>query len=413
MVLLRMKKNNHAMPNDCHATPNDWHVQYSLAGLNAKLFEESILDSIQIDASGNKNWAAKTKDINNALARLNMLGADQFNSLSTNNKAALKDIFRGILNDVGIQQSRIGEIVREEKAASFGYKLWGNTRIKEIKGTATTLKAVGEQVETLLNMLTISERLREQAHHLRELDSANEGIDNDEERTEVSNKIVDLFSEAVEAGVDLSNELSNDEIVYLTRGMGAAEVRLDKRGLIKGDEKKALYVDGKEEIVDDITRRDTTDRLARQTGDLLHGPQLQSLLTRLTHQEDHLNALIDHLKPFQPNSASAILEKTEGVLNALARIDKAEVFRLCNHKGEKGDKAESALIDGLDRIETSATTLRITILNTLDAPETSSITNEDRRPLTQAAKLLEHVQSNVSALQGESLLKINVAPDKR
>lgn len=184
------------------------------------------------------------------------------------------------------------------------------------------------------------------------------------------------------------------------------ERNLDARGLVAGGEKDVvvLATNGKITVdtVTDVTRQGT-DKLARQNENLLHEPQLQRLLERLNDQETHLNEAIDHLKFFQPGSAEVVLARTEGTLNALARIDKSEVSRLGNHGGAKGERAKSRIAEQLDQIEERVKTLR-DALATFDPPETSTsgITNQDRRQLKRAAKLLEHVQSSLGALQGRS-----------
>jgi len=230
----------------------------------------------------------------------------------------------------------------------------------------------------------------------------------DSERTEVANKIVDLFHEAAREGIDLSNELSADEIVYLTRhGIGAAETDLNQRGLAAGHIRQARTLSsttGKPKNVEvtDVTRREKTDPLARQIDDLLLGPQLQDrLLTPFSKLAENLDESIKRLQSGQPDSASAVLESTGEILNTLIRLDKAEISRLCRHGGTKGETAKTLIIDALDLVKTKAQTLYGTIHVIPQSLAKSRFSAEDRRLLRRAAGLLGQVQSRVSLLQPE------------
>lgn len=466
-------------------TDGQWHVQCPLVSkdgnvtLNARLFEESVLDSIRMDASDNRSWATRTEAMNNALAKLKMLGTNQFNPLSAKGRVAIRDIFHNMLNAIRTQQSRIGEIFREHEAASSRSEIREDAFLDEIKNAKEALDAMEEQVDKLIDMTLITPigvRLREQAHHLRKLDSLHEAIEksnekefldslkagsengvvkskaevaletiseafswdmeqtqsslsperkqmimksmtgrlaNSEEkenqswgmklkeqnaeRIKVSNQITDLFSEAAEAGIDLSNELSTDEIVYLTRAMGMdTNKRLGERGLTGGDLKDIQYVDEKFTRKTIAVTKLETDKLARQNADLLHEPQLQSLLTRLNEQEAHLDQLI--ALPLQSGSTKDLSTGVENIHDALKRMDKSEVSRLCNHNEVKGQGAKSRIGEQLDRLGTKVQALHNAILRALDAPGTNSLTDEDRRQLKQAAKLLEYAQSEANSL---------------
>ena len=512
LTFLRWGKNNRSTSKKKTVLMDGkWHVQSPLATKNgnatlaAKLFEESVLDSIQMGTSDNRSWATRTEDMNNALAKLNMLGPDQFNPLSAEGRVALRDIFRNMLNDIRTQQSRIGEIFREKEAASVSSDIQEDDILNEIKNAKEVLDAVGEKVDKLIDMTItpIGVRLREQARHMRELDSSHEETEKSNEkafleyfkfkkieeiesrqflkpsvekmrtkskadvalkaiskefsremeqsqsgpsterkkmimqseikrlensekednnnwgmtlyeqnakRIEVSNQITDLLSEAAKAGIDLSNELSTDEIVYLTRAMGMdTNKRLDERGLVGGDRKDIQYVGEKfTRKTIEVTKRET-DKLARQNADLLHEPQLQRLLTRLNEQETLLDQLIAH--PLQPGSTEVVSTSAENIHGVLKRIDKSEVSRLCNHNEVKGQRAKSRISEQLDRIGAGVTNLRKAISDTLDVPETSTnnLSDEDRLRLTQAAKSLEHAQSELDSLQGNIPSNIKAA----
>lgn len=557
LALLRREKNNRAKSKTALAD-GKWHVQSPWVTqngnvtLNAKIFEESILNSIQMDASDNRDWATRTKDMNNALAKLEMLKPDQFGSLSARGKAAVVDIFHNISRDIRDQQLRIGEILGEKETASSSSEIHEeNTIAGGIKEAKEALDAIGKQVGILLfPMLSIAERLRELAHHMRELDFAHEKIEKSNEKEfldslkgDLKNKrrvktpakvtsaaiseaisntlersvlavqirtklqkafvqaelgklhlsdagehtirkkelmaqykkqievssFIDLSNEAEMAGIDLFDALTSDEFTFLTESMEKeksgsnssqtdekTDIRLEMDKAEKATIKKLEFLGNqagnnwgkklfnqneerekvskqitglfseaaKTEI--DLSNELSTDeivyltramgavganKLARQTADLLHEPQLQDLLSRLNKQETHLDQLINH--SLQPGSTEAFSEGAINIHDALKRIDASELSRLCNHNEVKGQKAQSHINGQLGRIGEK---LHKAILHALDAPETStiSLTDEDRRQLNQAAKFLEYAQAKVEdLLQGKLEIKATAPSSQR
>lgn len=482
LALLRFGKNNRAAPQ-----ATGLHVEYALTGLNARIFEDSILDSLELN--DNRSWSDRTRDMTKALAKLNMLGPEHIHKVPVGEQVVLGEIFRNISSEVQAQraeinkkidgtitsrvqelQSKIETIRAGEKTAASEAAVQEalhtyNKGFKELELAKKTWDDIGRQADRLAGMTSVPEVLRGLARRMRELDSMHETIsatneqerigqvkhdkkekakkllaimgnrelesheqqealnalnkgyesltarqgyfwmgklaEQNAERGEVANQIADVFSKTAEKGIDLSKELSADEIIYLTRAMGGAEGRHRDRGLVVGEDKEAVLINEKGGgtkvvMVPEVTRQET-DKLARQNADLLHEPQLQSFLDRLTAQETHLNEAIKHLSFHQPDSATVVRESTEKVLGALRRLDPQETSRLRNHSQAKKEMTTSRIAEGGNRVWTRAETLRNIILNTLDSPQANSLTDKDRRQLEQAAKLLEHVKSSVDA----------------
>lgn len=222
------------------------------------------------------------------------------------------------------------------------------------------------------------------------------------ERSQVANEIVNIFSAAARNGIALSKALSNDEITYLTRAMGMA---IAPKSLHVEHDGQAVRVkvDGQKKTIRMATYTGSFDPLkniARQTAGLLHSSQVDRLLERMNGSAGTLDEATRDLATQPRISAATVLENVEKVLATLTHIDTAELSRLCNQPGEQGDLAESQIFDSLNNLEASIRGLHHGMRKAFDSLEGGSL------PATakQAVLLLEHIQARVEVLQNEIAL---------